>query len=240
MNQIQFGAPKISKINKIILICSLSCFILGAILKAIGAFNLTALLGLSGAGLTRGLIFQLVTYPLVETQLMSFLFNGLLLWFIGSELENLWGTRIYSRFLILNIIGVGLIYVLISIFFFFGATLFQNPLNGLTGINYALLIAYALLYPDRQLSMMLIFPMRARTFCWILVGIQAYLALINSVMDAWAHLCAMGLSYLIIHFQNKPLIKRVLNQSFGAKKSSGKKHLYVVKDEDSKPPKYWQ
>ncbi len=238
MNQAQFQAPKLTKINKYILIAAVACFLISAILKAIGAFSLVALLGLSGSGVFSGLIYQIVTYPVMETELLGLLFNSLLIWFIGSELESMWGSRTYSRFLLFIVGGVGLVYLLITSFFFFGTYVFATPLHGLAGLNFALLIAYATLYPDRQLSMMMIFPMRARTFCWILVGIQAYYAIFSSVTTSWAHLVGMGLSYLIIRYQSKPLIHKALNGTWT--RSKPKKRLYVVKDDDKDPPKYWQ
>jgi membrane associated rhomboid family serine protease len=241
MNQMQFQAPKITQINKIILATAV-CFLASSILKAVGAFSLPQYLGLSANGLFHGLIFQLVTYPFMETQLMSFLFSGLILWFIGSELESQWGQKIYIRFLLITVVGVGLIYSLINLLFFFGTPAYFAPILGLSGVNFALLIAYSMLYPDRQMAFMMLFPMKARTFCWLLVGIEAYVAVFTSVRTSWAHLLAMGIGFLIIHFQSNPIIKMALNSTWtrGPKKSSGKKHLYVVKDEDEKPPKYWQ
>jgi membrane associated rhomboid family serine protease len=239
MNQTQFQAPQLTKINKYILIGAGICFLASAILKAIGAFSLVKVLGLSGSGIFSGMIFQLVTYPLVETQLLGFLFNALLVWFIGSELETLWGSKTYLRFLLLTVVAVGLIYVLVNFAFFFGTYIYATPLHGLAGMNLALLVAYATLYPDRQLSMMMIFPMRARTFCWILVAIQAYYAVFSSLTSSWAHLLGMGISYLLIRYQSKPLIHKVMNSSFSFRRNS-KKRLYVVKDDDQNPPKYWQ
>lgn len=239
MNQVQFQAPKLTKINKIILIATVVGFLATAILKAIGAFSLVNVLGLSGNGLFQGLIFQLITYPFIEVQLMGTLFNCLIVWFIGSELESQWGQKIYLRFLLLIVIGVGLIFSLVNLIFFFGTPVYFASLHGLSGINFALLIAYSLLFPDRQMAFMMIFPMRARTFCWILVGIEAYMAIFTSLKTSWAHLLAMGLSFLIIHFQNKPLIRTVLQSSWKPR-TTKKKHLYVVKDDDQKPPKYWQ
>lgn len=239
MNHYQFQAPKLSKINKIILIITGVCFLISAVSQAVGAFSLVQFLGLSASGLLNGLVYQLISYPFVETNLMGFLFNALVVWFIGSELESLWGSKIYLRFLLINVLGVALIFTLVNSLFFFGTTPFFTPLHGLSGVNFAMLIAYAMLYPDRQMSLMMIFPMSARTFCWILAGIEAYMALFSNITASWAHLMAMGISYLIIHFQSRPLIKKVLNSTFQAKKRS-KSHLYVVKDEDQKPPKFWQ
>ena len=239
MNQYQFQAPPLTKINKVILITTGACFLASAILKAIGAFSLVGILGLSGSGLFRGLIYQLITYPFVEIHFMGFLFNSLVVWFIGSELERQWGQKIYIRFLLLTVVGVGLIYSLVGLLFFFGTPVFATPLFGLAGVNFALLVAYALLFPDRQMSLMMIFPMRARTFCWILVGIEAYMAIFSGASTSWAHILAMGISFVIIHFQTNPLIKKALNASWKSK-SKGKGKLYVVKDDDQDPPKYWQ
>ncbi len=239
----QFQAPPLTKLNKGILIATGVCFLLASILKAIGAFSLVSVLGLSASGLFHGLVYQLVTYPFVEVQLMSVLFNGLVVWFIGSELEAQWGTKIYLRFLLLVVAGVGLIFTLVNLVFFFGTPMYSASLHGLSGINFALLIAYSLLFPDRQMAFMMIFPVRARTFCWILAGIEAYLAIFSSLSTSWAHLLAMGVSFLIIHFQTNPLVRNVLHATWkprSGSRSGGKKHLYVVKDDDQKPPKYWQ
>jgi membrane associated rhomboid family serine protease len=242
MNQYHFQAPPLTKINKILLITGLALFLLSAILKAVGAFNLLSVLGLSLSGLGSGFIFQFLSYPLIEAHLMNFLFNALVLWFIGSELESKWSTQVYGRFLVLNVLAVGLIFCLIN-FLFLGGLGAGVILHGFSGINFALLTAYALLYPDRQMSMMMIFPMRSRTFCMILIGIEAYMALFSNFTASWAHLSAMGMSYLIIHFQNRPLVHKVLNSTLGSNlgsKKRSKNHLYVVKDEEDKPPKYWQ
>ena len=241
MSQYQFQAPPLTKVNKAILITSGAFFLLHSILKAVGALNLVDFVGLSGYGLFHGLIYQLVSYSFMEVHLMSYIFSSMVVWFVGSELENMWGSKVYLRFLLLAVVGTGLVYALIGLVFFYGTPFYMTPLHGLAGINFALLIAYAILYPDRQMSLMMLFPVRSRTFCFILVAIEAYMAVFASLSSAWAHLLAMGFSYLIIKFQTKPIIKMVLNSSFkSAKKGSGKKHLYVVKDDDQNPPKYWQ
>ena len=242
MNQMQFQAPQLTKINKIILITTAACFLTSAILKAIGAFSLVGILGLSSSGLFSGMVFQIFTYPFIETQLMSFLFSSLILWFIGSDLETQWGQKVYLRFLLLTVVGVGLIFSAVNLIFFFGTPVYFAPLHGLSGINFALLIAYSMLNPDRQMAFMMIFPMKARTFCWILVGIEAYMAVFTSLRTSWAHLLAMGIAFVVIHFQSNPLIYKALNSTWKRSPSrpGGKRHLHVVKDDDQKPPKYWQ
>lgn len=240
MSQMQFQAPPLTKTNKIILILSVACFIASSVGKAIGAFSLPSILGLSGSGVLSGFVFQFITYPFVETQLLGFLFNSLLVWFIGSEIEKMWGEKLYQRFLGLIVLICGLVYALVGILLFNGTALYSTPLFGLSGINFALLIAYATLYPDRQLSMMLIFPMRARTFCFILIAIELYSGIFSSYLSSWAHLLSMALSFLFIRYQHLPLIHQMMNKSFGGESKKAKKgHLRIVKDEKKDPPRYW-
>ena len=239
MSQYQFQAPPLTKINKSILIASGALFLLGTILNAVGGIKLIQWVGLSGSMVSSGMIFQLITYPFIETQLLGFLFNGLVVWFIGSELEKNWGSKIYLRFILICIIGVGLFHSLTSIMLLNGTSAFYAPLYGLSGINMAFLVSYAMLYPDRQMSMMMIFPMKAKTFCWILIGIEIYMAVFSNLASAWSHLMAMVLAFCVIKYQGRPLIKSMLQGKSGGA-SRKKSHLHVVKDNDQDPPKYWQ
>lgn len=235
--RVQFSAPKLTKINRLILIAAGIGFILQALLTAVGALNLTSILGLSSAGLSKGLVFQFITYPFVDSQFMSVLFNGLVLWFIGSELESSWGEKVYTRFLTINVLAVGLIYALVCFVFFFGTSLHYASLVGLTGLNYALLISYAVLYPDRDMLLMMIFPVKARYFCLILAAIEFYFALSSGGMSSWAHILSMGVAFILVKYQTQPVVRKMLNP--GPSKPKSKAKLSIVKD-DEKPPKYWQ
>jgi membrane associated rhomboid family serine protease len=234
--RVQFSAPRLTQTNKLILILAGIGFVLQALLTAVGAFNLSSILGLSSAGLSRGMIFQFITYPFVDSQFMGVLFNGLVLWFIGSDLETSWGAKVYRRFLAVNVIVVGLIYVLVS-FSLFAFSSHSSVLIGLTGLNYALLMSYALLYPDREMLLMMLFPVKARYFCIILAAIQFYFALMSSGASSWAHLLSMGVAFVLVKYQTRPVIKKLINPSPSKPKSKAK--LSIVKD-DEKPPKYWQ
>lgn len=236
----QFVAPKLTRVNKVVLIASVATFLIGSIANAIGAFKIAPILGLSGSGISKGLVYQLITYPFVETSFMGILFNSLIIWFIGSELEKQWGEKIYARFMLLLVLGVGIIYSLVNIIFLNGTSFYFTPLFGLAGLNLAFLVAYATMFPNRQMAFMMLFPMKAKTFCWLLVAIETYTALMSSFSTTWAHLVAMGLGFLIIHFQNKPFLKSFFQKSWKAPKAKKAKHLRVVKDDDESPPKYWQ
>lgn len=262
MNQFHFQSPPLSRINRFVLILTGSLFLLFAIMRAVGALEVSEFLGLSGYGLSRGFIFQLLTYPFIETGLFHFIFNGLVLWFIGSELEFQWGEKTYLRFLLFVILGVGIVHSLIS-FSTGGGAFFYQPLTGLNGINFSLLIAYATLYPHRQMSFMMLFPMTAKTFCWILIGIEVYLAVFSKSFHSLTHLISMLLGYVAIRFQSHPILRLIFHssqnnmisrvQKMFSKKKTSSNHLRLIKKEDfdhssskqekkkdHRGPKYWQ
>lgn len=238
--RVQFSAPRMTQTNKIVLILAGVGFVLQALMTAVGAFSLASWLGLSSAGLSRGLVYQLITYPFIDQQFMSVLFNGLILWFIGSDLETSWGEKVYRRFLTINVIVVGVIYALVSFLFFYGTRVHYSPLLGMTGLNYALLMSYALLYPDREMLLMMLFPVKARYFCMILAAIEFYFALSSGGVSSWAHILAMGVAFVLVKYQTQPMIRKLVNPSSAPLRPKSKAKLSIVKEDSEKPPKYWQ
>ena len=238
----QFQAPPISKTNKIIIITLTVIFVLNQITQGV----LSNYLSLSYPGFSSGLIYQLITYPLIEASFMSLLFEGLLLWFIGSELENKWGRKFYLQFFATSVLCVGPIYILLTMF-----TGLSAPLMGITGFNYALLIAYAIIYSERQLTFMLIFPMKAKYFCMLLAGIQLYTGFFSSSgAVSFSHLGAMFFAFFFLKYKSLKA-QGVTLEDYKRKlhKERMKSKLRIVSDEeesvkknkaDPQDPKFWQ
>tara|TARA_R110000868_G_scaffold226115_11_gene478644 strand:+ start:5795 stop:6544 length:750 start_codon:yes stop_codon:yes gene_type:complete len=248
MNQVQMQMPPLSKVNKIIMITTAALFLLESLVSRGAGFSLASILGLSAKGLGNGLIFQLFTYPLIEKQLLAVIFNGLLLWFLGSELEAQWGRKRYIQFLLAATLTAGIVYVLIGLTFLSHTSVSSFPLSGLQGIGASLCVAYAILYPDRTFMFMMIFPMKAKWFCALLVGMELYTGFFSPMGAlAWGHLAAMAGGFGMLIWFTKAGAKKpkgVSNFTFKMEKKKGKAHLSLVEDEkkeDDKnhPPKYW-
>jgi membrane associated rhomboid family serine protease len=246
-----FQTPPISRTNKWIIITTVALFFLTAALKNFGGFSLDLWLGLSLAGIKKGLIFQVLTFPLVQTGLMGTLFNCLILWFIGSELELRWGEKFYRKFLLLITLISGLCYVAISQFFL-DVTFEFYPLVGLSGINYSLLVAYALIFPDRHLMFFFLFQIKAKYFCMIVGGIELYTAMFSQFgKSSWAHLIAMVVGFVLL--RSFSLSSRGFNFNLSQwfsikawrerKASKRRQSFYVVSSEEEEKkedrPKYW-
>ena len=246
MNQMQVQMPPLSKTNKYLMIATGVLFLLESILVKTTGASLATYLGASAAGLSHGFIFQLVTYPLIERQLLAVIFNGLLLWFLGSELESMWGTKRYLQFLLSSVITAALVYLLIGYFFLSETSVYSFPLIGMQGIAASLCVAYGILYPDRTFMFMMIFPMKAKWFSALLVAMELYTGFFSPMGAlAWGHLAAIvgGFGMLLQFTKSKKQKKSSGNFAFKMEKKKGKAHLSLVEEEedDSKrPPKYWQ
>jgi membrane associated rhomboid family serine protease len=239
--------PRLTATNKWIIIISASLFILKSIAALIFKINITALLGLSLVGMSSGLIFQVVTYPFLGSGIFEVVFSSLLVWFLGSELEMLWGKKQYIKLLLVSVIGAGLLYL--ALIFLFFPTAVGVPLSGLNGISNVLILAYALIYPDREFLFAFIFPLKAKYFCMILAGMELMMGLFSSMgMISLGHLSAFFVAYLFMRFADLSTINLPFGKvSLLSKKKKGKGKLTLVKDDeqqkdspDKDNPRYWQ
>ena len=244
-DQTQLYLPKLSFINKIIIITASVIFAFNAILEKVSAFSLDTILGISAEHLLHGHIYSLVTYPFFNHSILEVILNCLMLWLMGSEFESNWGRARYLKFLATVIIGGALFYLLISIIFFKNHLIYSLPLTGLGGVVAALCVAYAVIYPTRVFSFMMIIPIQAKYFCWILVALALYQGFSTPLMvGAWGQLGAIVAGFLymvIVSNRNFKLLSQKMSQivSVSSRKKS-KAKLTIVKENDEKPPKYWQ
>lgn len=236
----QIQMPPLTKINKVLIIVCGVLFLLNTILLKVSGVSLLGLFGLSSGKFLEGHIYQIITYPLITNGLMSFIFDALLLWFLGSELENIWGARRYISFLLTTVIGAGLVYILINLVFFGDGLLSLYPFSGLAGVGAAMCVAYAILFPERTFSFMMVFPIKAKYFCMILVGMSLYSGFFSpAAAGAWGQIGAMVCAVVWMFMVTKSVksLKFGLNRS---EKPKNKNHLKIVKSDDEKPPRFWQ
>lgn len=243
--QSQIYLPKLTLVNKILISISATLFILNFILQKTSGIDLSGVLGLSASGAFAGHVYRMVTYPFISQSIMEVILNCLMLWLMGSEFEANWGQKRYLRFIFTTIIGGALLYLAVVALFFQNSAVYAYPLTGLAGIIGALCLAYAVIYPDRIFSFLMIIPVKAKYFCMILVVISLYQGVSSPTgVGAWGQLGAIASAYVfmivISHRNFKTLAEKMgkMTQLRASKKSKAK--LSIVKDDNDTPPKYWQ
>ena len=169
----QFGPGPLTPAIKAILIANVAAFVVTFFLP-----ELRLTFGLRPADLfEKFAVWQLVTYMFMHGGISHILFNMLTLWMMGTELEQRWGTRFFTRFYFACGIGAGLTQVILGLLpFEFADTFYVISTIGASGAIFGLMLAYALYFPTRPILMFFVFPVPARYFVMILGAIQLMLA----------------------------------------------------------------
>jgi membrane associated rhomboid family serine protease len=148
-------------------------------------------------------VWQLVTYLFIHDPhgFSHVLFNMLFLWMFGVELERRWGTAAFARFYFITGVGAGIATVLVSLLPFDSfARIYNVSTIGASGAIYGLILAWAWLFPQRQVLFMMLVPIPARTFAFIL-GAIAFLSAAgghNSSVAEATHLSGMLIAWLYL------------------------------------------
>ena len=234
-----YQLPTITKVNKYLVIALGSLFLINSILTKFSGISIQGLSSLSSNAFFSGHIYKLATYPLVAGGLLEALFDGLILWFIGSQFESMWGVRRYISFLATCSLGGGLFFILLGLLFS-SSSLYYAPLSGMGGISGALCVAYGILFPNRVMYFFL-FPMKAKYFVLILISINLYQGIFSPALgQVWGSLGAYGCGFLWLVSPRGGLAPLFRSSLRAGKKMAGsvtkkKTHLTLVNDEnDSK------
>jgi len=142
--------------------------------------------------------WQLVTYGFLhsERDLMHIVFNMLMLWMFGRELEQIMGPRRFFTYYMTCVVGAGVVQLLVGAYYGSGA-----PTLGASGGVYGILLAYGMAFPNRTL--MLIFPpipMKAKYFVIMLGLFELTLGFSGAApgIANFAHLGGMLFGFILI------------------------------------------
>jgi membrane associated rhomboid family serine protease len=143
--------------------------------------------------LTGGRIWQPFTYLFVHASSIShILFNMLAVWMFGVELERRWGTTFFTKYYFVCGVGAGLCTIAASFLPFESARItYYSVTIGSSGAVYGLLLAWALLFPHRQILFMFLFPMPARVFV-ALIGAIAFVSALGDAGGTVANVAHLG------------------------------------------------
>lgn len=138
------------------------------------------------------MIWQPFTYLFFHGGIWHVLINMFVLWMFGSELERLWGKSHFLKFYFVTGVGSGLLTMLFSL---------QSitPIVGASGAVYGVLLAYGLTYPNRQIYLYGIIPIKS---IWFVIGIGmiAFMSSFNNISEVShiTHLSGMLIGYLML------------------------------------------
>jgi membrane associated rhomboid family serine protease len=198
----------------------------------LGVFGL-----LPGAVLYSFHIWQLVTYSFLHADVIHLFFNLMMIAFIGAELEQTWGTTRFVRFYFFCTTIAALFYVFLQLVL----RTALPPMVGASGGIYGLLMAYGLIFGERVMLFMMLFPLKAKHFVWILAAIEFMTGIFagRGGLASIAHLAGMGAGFAYLWGRATwTVMQKQRGQAIAAsqrsKRVKNSTHLKLVKGELTK------
>lgn len=150
--------------------------------------------GLVPRGAIFGLrLWQPFTYIFFHGGLFHLLINMLILWMFGRDLELVWGKRRFLNYFLLCGVGAGLLTVIVKLLpAIWGRTPSDVPTIGASGAIFGILIANAILFPDRRIWLIplpVTIPMRPYV---AVMGAIEFFGTIGAGGDNISHICHLG------------------------------------------------
>lgn len=135
-------------------------------------------------------IWQLVTHMFMHGSWTHLFFNMFALWMFGNAVENYLGTR---RFLIFYFVcGIGAACCFMLTQNLAGGIIMGEPMVGASGAIMGLLFAFGYLFPNVQIYIYFLIPLRAKYFVAIYAALELFLGFQNNPGDNVAHFAHIG------------------------------------------------
>ncbi len=175
--------------------------------------------------------WQLITYLFLHGSFMHLFFNMFILWMFGMELENMWGSKKFLTFYLVCGAGAGLIHM-------FASPIFAGvaPTIGASGAVYGVLLAFAMMFPDRMIFLYFLFPVKAKYFVGFLIIVGLFMG-ISGTRDGIAHFAHLGgafVAFLYIMAERDRLPLKRWFSAFKRKQSPGDLRYHRGGIEDAK------
>jgi len=142
--------------------------------------------------------WQVLTYAFLHGNMTHLLFNMYGLYMFGGDIERVWGSQRFLKYYLICAASGAVAQLVFS-----AMTGSMVPMVGASGAIFGLLIAFAMLYPNRMI--MLLFPpipMRAPIFVALYGGVELFLGITGTEAGVahFAHLGGLAGGYLYLKF----------------------------------------
>jgi membrane associated rhomboid family serine protease len=158
-------------------------------------------------------IWQLISYQFMHANFTHIFFNMFILWMFGMEVENIWGSKKFLYFYLICGISAGLAQLFIS-------PLFSIPAItiGASGAIFGVMIAFAMLFPDRYIFLYFLIPIKAKYLIGFLFVLEIFwIGDAGSNVAHLAHLggAVAGFIFILLDKNIDVPFKRMLNINSG-------------------------
>ena len=180
--KLSFGGP-LTPVVKSLIIVNLLAFAFLFIASDKG--TLVQYLGLVPASIINERHYwQFITYMFIHVDFWHFAFNMLGLWWFGCDIEKGFGAKHFLRYYLITGIGAGICAFLLG-------WESKTPTIGASGAIFGVLLAYAILYPNRMIYLYFIIPVKAK---WLVAffGLVELAGVIRASDEGISHIAHVG------------------------------------------------
>lgn len=194
-----FARPTLTPIVKVLLIANFVAFLVQQTADQFMGGNLGQTFGLVPHFFLQEFYFwQIFTYSFLHADVMHLFFNMLMLLFLGTQLEEIWGRKKFLKFYFTCVGVAGVCYLILMLA---AGTGMFNPLVGASGGIYGFFVAWGLLFAEREILVFFMFPMKVKQMVWLLIALNFMMGVFSQgqAASAVAHLGGMfaGFIYLV-------------------------------------------
>jgi membrane associated rhomboid family serine protease len=152
--------------------------------------------------------WQLLTYQFMHADFIHLLFNMFFgLWMFGMEVEHVWGSRKFLIFYLICGVAAGVTQLLLapvleptSVVDGLG---YGIPTVGASGAVYGVMVAFAMLFPDRYIFLYFLLPIKAKYFVAGLILLGVFAIGGDSAIANLAHLGGALAGYVYVLYDGR-------------------------------------
>lgn len=215
------------------------CYAFGYLISFVNS-SFINYLTLEPSMILKGQIWRLFTWILVppsSSNVFFILITLYLYYSLGTSLERVWGTYRYNLYLfsgmLFTVIGGFLLYI--GFYLIFGTPVSFGVLFSTYYINMSIFLAYAATFPDMQLLLMFIFPIKVK-YLGIVYGAMLILQCFSGGIVMWVVVGASLLNFVVFfvtsrnktHLNPKNMKRRQVYRAQVKQATNGPKHKCAI------------
>jgi membrane associated rhomboid family serine protease len=187
---IRIGGP-LTPVVKKLLILNAAVFLIQQIVGFFRPDVMELLLGLHHQGFIHEFKFwQILTYMFLHGSWIHIILNLLGIWMFAGELEQLWGSSLFIRYYLFSGIGAGIFIAVMNYFLYLKYQV--DPVTiGASGAIFAILLAYGWTWPNRQVLLYFIIPIKVKYFV-IIFGLIAFFGTLSTAYGTGGNISHIG------------------------------------------------
>ena len=149
--------------------------------------------------LQKGFIWQIFTYMFLHGSFMHIFVNMYALLIFGIPIEETWGSKKFITYYLFTGVGAGITIFLLNIIL--GGQAAMVPTIGASGAVFGMLFAFGMLFPDAEILLFFVLPIKAKYLVILYGGFEFYSLMTTMGSSNISHIGHLGgLLFGIIYF----------------------------------------